>query len=121
MRSPEATLAERIRGEIPDLDRSVARVVAAWQRGKRATADQAYYLDAAALNLHGFYSGVERLFEPRPSRGTPLATAEECAFASGARRVLTLAHCAISAWPLFSFNLLLGRKPGSDQDGCAGD
>lgn len=27
------------------------------------SADQDYYLDAVALNLHGFYSGVERLFE----------------------------------------------------------
>jgi hypothetical protein len=61
--SPEMSLAERIRGEMTDLDRSAARVSAAWMRGKRATADQDYYLDAVALNLHGFYSGVERLFE----------------------------------------------------------
>ena len=63
MTSPEMVLAERIRGEITDLDRSVARVSAAWDRGKKAVADQDYYLDAVALNLHGFYSGVERLFE----------------------------------------------------------
>ena len=63
MISPETALAERIRDEITDLDRSVARVSAAWERGKRAAADQDYYLDAVALNLHGFYSGVERLFE----------------------------------------------------------
>lgn len=63
MTSPEMALAERIRGEITDLDHSVARVSAAWERGKRAAADQDYYLDAVALNLHGFYSGVERLFE----------------------------------------------------------
>ena len=57
-------LAERIRDEITDLDRSVARVSAAWERGKKASSsDQDYYLDAVALNLHGFYSGVERLFE----------------------------------------------------------
>jgi hypothetical protein len=62
MTSPEMTLAERIRDEIIDLDRSVARASAAWERGK-ASADQDYYLDAVALNLHGFYSGVERLFE----------------------------------------------------------
>lgn len=63
MTSAEKALAERIRGEIVDLDRSVARVAAAWERGKKATADQDYYLDAVALNLHGFYSGIERLFE----------------------------------------------------------
>jgi hypothetical protein len=61
--TPEMALAERIRDEITDLDRSVARVFAAWERGKIAVADQDYFLDAVALNLHGFYSGVERLFE----------------------------------------------------------
>lgn len=55
-------LAERIRDEIVELDRSVVRASAAWERGK-VSADQDYYLDAVALNLHGFYSGVERLFE----------------------------------------------------------
>jgi hypothetical protein len=63
MTSPEMMLAERIRGEIVDVDRSVARVSAAWDRGKKAASDQDYYLDAVALNLHGFYSGGERLFE----------------------------------------------------------
>ncbi len=63
MTSPEMALAERMRGEITDLDRSVTRVSAVWERGKRAADDQDYYLDAVALNLHGFYSGIERLFE----------------------------------------------------------
>ncbi len=62
MTSAEKVLAERIRDEIVDLDRSVARATTAWERGK-VSADQDYYLDAVALNLHGFYSGVERLFE----------------------------------------------------------
>ena len=55
MTSPELALAERIRGEIVDLDRSVVRVSAAWAGGQRAGADQDYYLDAVALNLYGFY------------------------------------------------------------------
>lgn len=63
MTSAEALLAERIHGEIGDLDRSVARAVAAWDRGREALAEQDYYLDAVALNLHGFFSGVERLFQ----------------------------------------------------------
>jgi hypothetical protein len=63
MSSPELVLAERINGELADLDRAVARVSAAWSHGVKAAADQDYYLDAAALNLHGFYSGIERLFE----------------------------------------------------------
>jgi hypothetical protein len=35
----------------------------AWARAQRASDDQDVYLDSAALNLHGFYSGLERLFE----------------------------------------------------------
>ena len=63
MTGPETALAERIRGEVADLDRSVARISAGWGYGKSAADNQDYYLDSVALNLHGFYSGVERLFE----------------------------------------------------------
>jgi hypothetical protein len=55
-------LAERIRGETQDLDRTAQRAVAAWVRAKRMPEEDAY-LDSVALNLHGFYSGIERLFE----------------------------------------------------------
>ena len=63
MISSEQALATRIRGEVAELDRSVLRVSHAWARAATATADQDYFLDAVALNLHGFYSGIERLFE----------------------------------------------------------
>lgn len=55
-------LAERIRGEIPDLERVAQRALAAWAQAKRMP-DESAYLDSVALNLHGFYSGLERLFE----------------------------------------------------------
>jgi hypothetical protein len=55
-------LAERIRGEAPDLECVVQRALAAWSQAKR-TPDEGAYLDSVALNLHGFYSGLERLFE----------------------------------------------------------
>lgn len=55
------TLAGRIRQELSDLERVVERTLAIWERG--ATAADNYYLDAAALNLHGFYAGLERIFE----------------------------------------------------------
>jgi len=56
-------LTERIRGEVPDLDRLIGRVLRAWEGARRSTDQQDVYLDSVALNLHGFYSGVERLFE----------------------------------------------------------
>ena len=54
-------LAERIRSELVDLDRLVERAREGLRRAKRA--DDDLYLDSVALNLHGFYAGLERLFE----------------------------------------------------------
>jgi hypothetical protein len=68
-------LAERIRGEVPDLERLVERALQAWSHVQRAPEEQAY-LDSVALNLHGFYSGLERLFEliaRHVDRGLPAA------------------------------------------------
>ncbi len=56
-------LARRIQVELPELDRSVDRVGRAWQAALRAQSDQDMFVDSAALNLHGFYAGVERLLE----------------------------------------------------------
>ena len=56
-------LADRIRGELPELDLVVQRGVRAWAQAGAAADDQDLYLDSVALNLHSFYSGAERLFE----------------------------------------------------------
>ncbi len=55
------TLAARIRENFSELDRVIERVNEGWQRAKTTGDD--YYLDGVALNLHGFYSGLERIFE----------------------------------------------------------
>lgn len=54
-------LSARIRTELVELERVLQRVEEGWQRAQRAADD--YYLDSVALNLHGFYSGLERIFE----------------------------------------------------------
>ena len=54
-------LAERIRDEFIDLDRLAERVQAGWHQAQSSGDD--LYLDSVALNLHGFYQGIERLFE----------------------------------------------------------
>jgi len=54
-------LAERIRSECQDLGHVVERAQAGWRRAERSTDD--LYLDSVALNLHGFYAGLERMFE----------------------------------------------------------
>lgn len=56
-------LAERTRNEIAELDDAVRRALRAWQRSREVGPDQDVYLDSVALNLHGFYSGLERMFE----------------------------------------------------------
>jgi hypothetical protein len=63
MTSPFAELAERIRAETPELERVVQRIERVWRQGLGAPAEQEVYLAATALNLHSFYSGLERLFE----------------------------------------------------------
>ena len=54
-------IAHRIRAELEELARVLAR---AQEGGRRAlqTSDD-FYWDSVALNLHGLYAGLERLFE----------------------------------------------------------
>lgn len=55
-------VAERIRDELETLEQIVTRAQDAWSRVQKTPGEQAY-VDSVALNLHGIYSGVERLFE----------------------------------------------------------
>jgi hypothetical protein len=57
----EVALAARLRAELQDLERVVARVEQLSR--KAAERDDPDYCDGVALNLHGFYAGVERLLE----------------------------------------------------------
>ena len=54
-------LAARILSELKELSVLVDRAVQGLERAKKR--DDDYYLDGVALNLHGFYSGLERIFE----------------------------------------------------------
>ena len=63
MKTVYRELAERIQGQVADLERLVQRVLQSWEGGQRSPGQQDVYLDSVALNLDGFYSGVERLFE----------------------------------------------------------
>jgi hypothetical protein len=61
MRDEElAKLAERIHQELGEISRVVTRISEGWERARRSNDD--FYLDSVALNLQGFYSGLERLF-----------------------------------------------------------
>ena len=56
-------LAERLRAELRSLEIIVERAEGAVSRAIHQPQDQEYFLAAAALDLHGFYAGLERLFE----------------------------------------------------------
>ena len=56
-------LAGRIRRELADLERAVARAERAARAAKSEPADSQLYIDSASLNLHGFYTGLERTFQ----------------------------------------------------------
>lgn len=56
-----SVLASRVLNEIASLEVVVARVETAW-KAAAANNDELYF-DSAALNIHGFYSGLERVFE----------------------------------------------------------
>jgi len=54
-------LAVSIRNELVEVQRVLRRIEEGWRRARLSADD--YYLDAVALNLHGFYGGLERIFE----------------------------------------------------------
>jgi len=61
MSRPGAILAARIRIDLPELAFLVERARQGWNKAKTLNDD--YYLDGVALNLHGFYAGLEKIFE----------------------------------------------------------
>ena len=61
MNKEGAVLAARILTELKEISKLVSRIEEGWKKAKKREAD--FYLDSVALNLHGFYSGLERIFE----------------------------------------------------------
>jgi hypothetical protein len=61
MKEPQLhAIAERIRAQLPEMERAIQRAHQALERARTSSDD--LYLDSVALNLHSFYGGVERLF-----------------------------------------------------------
>ncbi len=53
-------LIKRIHQELTEIQRVLTRIHDGWERARRSNDD--LYIDGVALNLHGFYSGFERIF-----------------------------------------------------------
>ena len=60
-------VAGRIRRELDRVETVVERAQAIWADAT-PDAEQDYRVDAVALNLHGFYAGVERIFKTIATR-----------------------------------------------------
>jgi len=56
-------IEKRIIVECIIIDKVVNRALLAWTEAGKHPDVQSLYLDSVALNLHGFYTGIERLFE----------------------------------------------------------
>ncbi len=56
-------LQQRIQQELQELDRTQGAVQRHWRSAATTAVDQDAYLNSVALNLHSFYSGLERIFE----------------------------------------------------------
>ena len=54
--------AERIHQELADLEQVIARVERGMAAAQQRPEDLDLYLDAVALNIHDFYTGLERIF-----------------------------------------------------------
>ena len=63
MISAYLNLVTRIQQELRELDHVVARAERAIQAARNRPEDQDLYIDSAALNLHDFYAGLERVFQ----------------------------------------------------------
>lgn len=61
MNPQAAILTARIDTELSELKLVVDRTLQAWDKATKQ--DDDFYLDSVALNLHAFYSGLERIFE----------------------------------------------------------
>jgi hypothetical protein len=57
-----AVLVSRIRQELAEVEQIVARAERAVGAARQRPEDQDLYLDSAALSLHDFYAGLERVF-----------------------------------------------------------
>jgi hypothetical protein len=56
-------LAGRIQQELDDLAQVVTRTERAMQAAQHSAEDSDLFIDAAALNLHDFFAGLERIFQ----------------------------------------------------------
>lgn len=61
MSNKHLTLGSRIHYEISEIQLIIDRILNGWERAMKSGDE--FYLDSVALNLHSFYTALERIFE----------------------------------------------------------
>ncbi len=61
MRRELLDLRRRVQSELCNVQKSAQRVLDAWEGVSQFPEQQSHYVDSVALNLHGFYNGLERI------------------------------------------------------------
>ena len=61
MTNKHLTFISKIHEELKEIKKLTQRALSGWDNAKKKSDD--LYLDSVALNLHGFYSGIEKIFE----------------------------------------------------------
>jgi len=56
-------LRQRIAQELEQLERTVSAIQRHWEKARLSGPDQDAYINSVALNLHSFYTGVERVLQ----------------------------------------------------------
>jgi len=56
-------IIEKIKNEMRNIETIVNKVGKGFKHAKENIEDADFYLDSVAFNLHGFYSGIEEIFE----------------------------------------------------------
>jgi hypothetical protein len=56
-------LGERIEAELVEVRRAAGKARQAYDAAEADSQQATFFLDSAAMNLHSFYSGIERIFE----------------------------------------------------------
>jgi hypothetical protein len=62
MKEPYIVVSSRIKIEIESIEKVIERIERGMMAGKRNPNDLDFYIDSIALNLHDFYSAIERMF-----------------------------------------------------------
>jgi hypothetical protein len=95
-------VAARIRQELMDLEEAIARAERAVAACGQHPEDKDLYLDSAALNLHDFYGGLERVFHHMYTASSSILSESTIWYSA---RGLALNRCGVKSRRSLTFSI----------------